>query len=216
MSSLGISLLLTNVIFYSLIMSIMFFLYIKNNVKLLTLFVQLYYISLSITFLFHNSIIIFLLTELNIDYSSIPFLHLFFSLYTVINFFKKKDTDKNIRVSIHASVIFFGLINLCILDDDTFHHQLLYIIYIYCMVSSIIYNFLTICILYFKSFIDSLLYQHNLYEINNIVNEDCSICLEPLNTNVIKTKCNHHFHRGCIVQSLTIKTNCPLCRTEIV
>ena len=48
-------------------------------------------------------------------------------------------------------------------------------------------------------------------------NEDCSICLEPLNnTEVYKTKCSHIFHVVCIKNYVNSnqfnEVNCPNCR----
>ena len=43
--------------------------------------------------------------------------------------------------------------------------------------------------------------------------EDCAICLETLNTDIInKWTCNHKFHSNCIKQWKT--NSCPLCRTN--
>lgn len=46
---------------------------------------------------------------------------------------------------------------------------------------------------------------------------DCSICLDPLNEGVYRTKCNHHFHRECLSRSLRYdpRKRCPYCRTMI-
>ena len=64
---------------------------------------------------------------------------------------------------------------------------------------------------------------------NRVMNDDCCICLQPLQSNtehtpecgvVVKLACGHEFHNGCINNWLeTITTNnrlsCPLCRTTI-
>ena len=46
---------------------------------------------------------------------------------------------------------------------------------------------------------------------------DCSICLEPLTTNVrIALPCGHRFHKDCIEQSLTsTRGKCPNCRRVV-
>lgn len=52
--------------------------------------------------------------------------------------------------------------------------------------------------------------------------DNCSICLDgfydeeskQVSQEVIKTKCNHHFHRECLRQLLT-KLTCPLCRNDM-
>ena len=50
-------------------------------------------------------------------------------------------------------------------------------------------------------------------------NENCCICLEPLSNNtIVKTRCNHLFHKKCMHNYLACDENnldCPLCRIEI-
>ena len=43
---------------------------------------------------------------------------------------------------------------------------------------------------------------------------ECSICLESMTTNIIKLKCNHYFHNKCIklLYNTYHRNNCPLCR----
>jgi hypothetical protein len=51
--------------------------------------------------------------------------------------------------------------------------------------------------------------------------EDCSICLEPLSSDTLKTSCGHKFHSGCIyrVENEEFKGalwfKCPLCRKNV-
>jgi len=47
-------------------------------------------------------------------------------------------------------------------------------------------------------------------------NDSCSICLDKLTSNVIKLKCNHIYHKGCIMPWLKESNSCPLCREEII
>lgn len=59
------------------------------------------------------------------------------------------------------------------------------------------------------------------YEENMILNDNCSICLDNLNIIdiensdhvILKTECNHIFHRYCILNDSIIK--CPICRETI-
>lgn len=59
------------------------------------------------------------------------------------------------------------------------------------------------------------------YDDNMTLNESCSICLDKLNiidiekgdSIILKTKCNHIFHRYCIINDSII--NCPICREPI-
>ena len=45
--------------------------------------------------------------------------------------------------------------------------------------------------------------------------EDCPICMETLDTNVIVTHCAHKFHSNCLMEWNRQNTTCPLCRTEL-
>lgn len=46
--------------------------------------------------------------------------------------------------------------------------------------------------------------------------EDCPICLEPLNKDVVKLSlCSHRFHKKCINQHFKLNgESCPMCRAE--
>jgi len=57
---------------------------------------------------------------------------------------------------------------------------------------------------------------NNLY--NNLYNKDeCIICLnETLSTDKLRIlKCKHVFHIGCIDTWLTLKLECPVCRSNV-
>jgi len=43
-------------------------------------------------------------------------------------------------------------------------------------------------------------------------NENCSICLELMDTKFITTNCGHKFHTDCYYKTLQYTTTCPLCR----
>jgi hypothetical protein len=57
-------------------------------------------------------------------------------------------------------------------------------------------------------------------EIREKINENdekCSICLENIENQVSKTKCNHFFHKNCIFEWINNNKNtCPLCRKNIL
>jgi hypothetical protein len=45
---------------------------------------------------------------------------------------------------------------------------------------------------------------------------ECSICLEPLDTQEpYKLNCNHEFHRDCITRWIHTNPNCPMCRSPV-
>jgi hypothetical protein len=44
----------------------------------------------------------------------------------------------------------------------------------------------------------------------------CSICLEPIRMNGIKTSCNHQYHKNCIKKWINLNhRSCPLCREDL-
>jgi hypothetical protein len=52
----------------------------------------------------------------------------------------------------------------------------------------------------------------------NILNDICSICLEPLKNNglIMQTKCNHVFHNKCYKILINNTDKCPLCKTSLL
>ena len=49
------------------------------------------------------------------------------------------------------------------------------------------------------------------------VGEICPICIDALTNDIVKTPCQHFFHRGCITKWLAVEniSTCPDCRVEI-
>ena len=50
---------------------------------------------------------------------------------------------------------------------------------------------------------------------SDVESEDCPICMETLDTNVIVTHCEHKFHSNCLMEWNLQNTTCPLCRAEL-
>lgn len=53
---------------------------------------------------------------------------------------------------------------------------------------------------------------------NNKQQLECVICLQELNINddiVMLRKCNHYYHKECIITWLKENKNCPICRTSL-
>jgi ABC-type nickel/cobalt efflux system permease component RcnA len=57
---------------------------------------------------------------------------------------------------------------------------------------------------------------------NNLVGENCPICLEEFKSQCTmhKTRCNHHFHPKCLKQlkeqyQNRVRIKCPICRTNL-
>lgn len=63
----------------------------------------------------------------------------------------------------------------------------------------------------FKTLFD--LYKETKY----IINDKCSICLCNIqNDNIVKLKCNHLFHKKCIIQCMKHSDKCPYCRQDLL
>ena len=45
---------------------------------------------------------------------------------------------------------------------------------------------------------------------------DCPICLEAGKDSIIvKTECNHYFHKECLLEWLNVTKSCPMCRMDL-
>ena len=51
-------------------------------------------------------------------------------------------------------------------------------------------------------------------KINSYQNEECMICLEPLNNEIAEVSCSHLFHYKCIKEWLSNNDRCPLCNED--
>lgn len=47
---------------------------------------------------------------------------------------------------------------------------------------------------------------------------ECPICYEYIcnDNNVVKINCSHKFHASCLFKHLSVKNNCPCCRTKLI
>jgi len=45
--------------------------------------------------------------------------------------------------------------------------------------------------------------------------EECCICMDDIDCDVYKTKCNHHFHKECMESWLKNSSTCPICRSQV-
>ena len=70
-------------------------------------------------------------------------------------------------------------------------------------------------------FYNYILYKYEHYNLLEIISvfpdQDCPICLDHLRQKeVAKLKCNHYYHKSCILLHFQHHKNCPICRTEII
>ena len=79
---------------------------------------------------------------------------------------------------------------------------------------------------------DTVNYFNNCYEINEklckpvkikigdeVLNEDCLICMEKYKLNQFKRTlptCKHYFHKKCVDKWLKQNSSCPICRDKLI
>ena len=53
---------------------------------------------------------------------------------------------------------------------------------------------------------------------SSILDPSCTICLEPMDSNILVLECGHPFHQGCITDWFKNKEEktCPICRDETI
>jgi hypothetical protein len=51
---------------------------------------------------------------------------------------------------------------------------------------------------------------------NEILKDDCSICLNKENKEIMILNCNHNFHSDCLQKWLVKSKKCPICREEVI
>ena len=50
---------------------------------------------------------------------------------------------------------------------------------------------------------------------NEILEDNCSICLNKENKEIMILNCNHNFHSECLIRWLMKNKKCPICRKEV-
>jgi len=101
------------------------------------------------------------------------------------------------------AVLIFMLLLLIVLSII---YTILYILITIIKIKNKLYNIIKIKWILFNFVIKN----------NHSNNDTCSICLEPLKNNIIITKCNHVFHKKCIIRIINNHHNkCPLCRNRL-
>lgn len=51
-------------------------------------------------------------------------------------------------------------------------------------------------------------------QIEGIPEQECSICMEPLDEQVVQLSCEHSFHQKCITEWFKNSPRCPLCNNQ--
>jgi hypothetical protein len=100
------------------------------------------------------------------------------------------------------------------------------IIYYSILDSDIDYEFE--CILEFDTNVILLVYNLYLFYLNNDISSKytpitksffCSICHSQTTENeecINLNQCKHEFHKNCLLTWFSYKSNCPLCRTDVM
>ena len=58
---------------------------------------------------------------------------------------------------------------------------------------------------------------HNFNDNDNVCKtKNCSICLETLDNDLVKTTCGHIYHNNCLIDWYKKKQTCPLCNEELL
>ena len=65
---------------------------------------------------------------------------------------------------------------------------------------------------------EPLIIRHKLLTNQELLNEECVICLDKfeLNEKITTLSCNHYYHYNCIKEWTQKERSCPLCRLNIV
>ena len=64
--------------------------------------------------------------------------------------------------------------------------------------------------------LEALTINQILLKVGEFFVEECSICLDPLTSNIMELSCKHQYHTDCIKQHFKVKYDCPKCRRHIV
>ena len=98
------------------------------------------------------------------------------------------------------------------------------ILYIFCIIFIIrLCKFICNKLYIYKNKIIKYSPRFNYIKINNVVDDNCSICLEKIDNKCITLECNHSYHKKCIklwikeiINNPNINVNCPICKNDIV
>jgi hypothetical protein len=191
---------------------------IKNK-KLFVILLRVYKISCVILVMISST---GMMISLNKIYSLISFMYILESYAATMYIMYFLDTFSlknlsiillNILFSIGVILVLFYTVTLT-QTLDVFNYLTYFCIFTYTAypVVSVVYLFYFYTIIYNKE--DALMTE--VKDISDILEDDCSICLEAFSTyKVVELTCSHKFHKHCILKSLETKQECPLCRQEI-
>jgi hypothetical protein len=91
----------------------------------------------------------------------------------------------------------------------------LYYIYLYIIP---ILLFLSVICIYHYMVMNILIKEIDKDEIVDKINNMCSICLEEYidDRKMSRLKCDHIYHKECIMKWIKNNNECPLCRAEVI
>lgn len=191
---------------------------IKNK-KLFIILLRIYKITCVILAMISST---GMMISLNKIYSLISFMYILesFAATMYIMYFLDTFSVKNLSIillnilfSIGVILILFYTVTLTP-TLGVFNYLTYFCIFTYTAypVVSVAYLFYFYTIIYNKE--DALMTE--VKDISDILDEDCSICLEAFTVyKVVELTCSHKFHKHCILKRFETKQECPLCRQEI-
>jgi len=176
-------------------------------------FMRLYLLLMGCNFSF--SFIIYILT-VKPEYfyiNIVQILVLFLCIILIYKYLVTKTVSKIIVYSLFMVEVCFSIIYLYAYQES-FTKEISYIFFIFCIQcgTSMFFQF----ILLFSTKIYYKEKDHKFKLTTQFPDEECSICLEKFKEPVIKTDCEHLFHKECIDKAFEINKNCPLCRMNLV
>lgn len=182
--------------------------YLKNYEKF---FMRLYLLLMCGNFAF-SFIIYFLTIKPEYYYVNIiQILVLFFTILLLTRYLATKTVSKIIICSLFIVEVCFSILYLYAYQES-FTKSISYLFYIFCIQGGTTF-FLQFILLFSTKIYHK---EHKFKLSTQFPDEECSICLDKFKDPVVKTDCEHFFHKECIEKSFEVNKNCPLCRMNLV
>lgn len=186
--------------------------YLKNYEKF---FMRLYLLLMCGNFAF-SFIIYFLTIKPEYYYVNIiQILVLFFTILLLTRYLATKTVSKIIICSLFIIEVLFSIIYLYAYQES-FTKSISYLFYIFCIQGGTTFFLQFILLFSTKIYHKEKEQQYKFKLSTQFPDEECSICLEKFKEPVVKTDCEHFFHKECIDKAFEVNKNCPLCRMNLV
>jgi hypothetical protein len=184
--------------------------YLKNYEKF---FMRLYLLLMCCNFAFSFVIYFFTVKAEYFYVNIIQILVLFFTILLVYRYLVTKTVSKIMVYSLFLVEVCFSILYLYGYQESL-TKDINYVFYVFCIQGGTSLFFQFILLFYTKIY-----HKEKKQKINLSIqfpDEECSICLEKFKEPVVKTDCEHFFHKECIDKAFEVNKNCPLCRMNLV